>query len=616
MFDHACLRRRKLVDHGICVNEGKNIKGLSCKECTTKNRCDQYESIQPYIPSVDPFYSLDTEVAEPIAFALSDEGKDNLLIVGPPGCLSGDTIVRFRRGKRNSGRNYTLREAYYKFNRIQKTDSSKKNTNIKWDKNQKTEIQSLHRDGSVNYHEIARIVYSGRKPTYVVETESGKKIRATKDHPFKTRNGWLQLEDLNVGDTVMCRNDLPVSNGGRKKMTHRRKVVTCKYHPNGRVKITEKYRYKEIYRSLIVVEALMNDMEVDEYIKILKTDKDKSKKLQFLPTGLVIHHKDENPQNDEISNLAIMTKVEHDKLHGKTNKKNFNNQTAIEEIIVSIQFFGDEDVYDISMVSEPRNFVANGFIVHNCGKSSLVMMIAAITDWQLIRFSCSEETRLHAVVGQWLVEGDKMVWSDGYATDALRHGKILLEDEADFMRPELRGALHPLLERDGEITLQQYHPTNKKSFLEVVKRHPDFRWVSTANTIGLGDDDFMYHGVQFMNVAARDRYSVIVEMDYMDPEDESVVLQKKCGVDEDTGMMMAKAAHALRELWKQKEIEFVFGMRRLLAWAKYHHFYVDHGLSHKAIKLSILSFAAPKDKNKIMEIIKVHCPHEWVRPLE
>lgn len=324
------------MDHGVCVNEGKEIKGLPCKECTRKDRCDQYESIQPYIPKVDPFYSLDTEVAEPIAFALSDEGKDNILLVGPPGS----------------------------------------------------------------------------------------------------------------------------------------------------------------------------------------------------------------------------------------------------------------------------------------GKSSLIMMIAAITDWQLIRFSCSEETRLHAVVGQWLVEGDKMVWSDGYATDALRHGKILLEDEADFMRPELRGALHPLLERDGEITLQQYHPTNKRSFLEVVKRHPDFRWVSTANTIGLGDDDFMYHGVQFMNVAARDRYSVIVEMDYMDPEDESVVLQKKCEVDEDTSMTMAKAAHALRELWKQKEIEFVFGMRRLLAWAKYHHFYEDHGLVHKAIKLSILSFAAPKDKNKIMEILKVHCPHEWVRPLE
>lgn len=251
-----------------------------------------------------------------------------------------------------------------------------------------------------------------------------------------------------------------------------------------------------------------------------------------------------------------------------------------------------------------------------CGKSSLTMMLAAITDWELVRFSCSEEMRLHNLIGQWTVHGDKMIWIDGYATDALRNGKILLEDEADFMRPELRGALHPILEKDGTVTLQSYHPETGEGFLEVVPRHPDFRWVSTANTIGLGDDSFQYHGTQFMNAAARDRYSIIIEMDYMEPEDEAEILVKKTGIDDETALKMSRIAAAIREMKKKKETEYVFGLRRLLSWAKYHKLFLETEQYHKAVSLSILNFAKPRDKEKLIKIIRTHGDHEWVKNIE
>ena len=251
-----------------------------------------------------------------------------------------------------------------------------------------------------------------------------------------------------------------------------------------------------------------------------------------------------------------------------------------------------------------------------CGKSSLVMMIAAITDWEVIRFSCSEETRQHQLIGQWVVAGNQMVWIDGYATDALRNGKILLEDEADFMRPELRGALHPILERDGTIPLQRCHPDTGETFMEVVPRHPNFRWVSTANTIGLGDDTFQYHGTQFMNAAARDRYAIIMEMNYMAPEDEAEIIVRKTGVSEDVAMSMANAAAGVREMKENKEIDYIFGLRRLLSWGKYHHFFEDSGDFHKAVKLSLLNFATPRDKEKIIKVIRAVNHHEWVKELE
>jgi cobaltochelatase CobS len=251
-----------------------------------------------------------------------------------------------------------------------------------------------------------------------------------------------------------------------------------------------------------------------------------------------------------------------------------------------------------------------------CGKSSLAMMLAAITDWEMVRFSCSEETRLHLLIGQWVTVGDQMVWVDGYATDALRNGKILLEDEADFMRPELRGALHPILEHDGTQTLQQFHPKTGKSFLEVVERHPDFRWISTANTIGLGDDSFQYHGTQFMNAASRDRYAIIMEMNYMDAEDEAEIVVNKTGIDEDTALQMAKVAAGMRELKVQKETDYICGMRRVLAWGKYHRLFEPRGEAYKAVKLALLNFAAPKDREIILKMIRTHGSHSWVIDLE
>jgi len=241
--------------------------------------------------------------------------------------------------------------------------------------------------------------------------------------------------------------------------------------------------------------------------------------------------------------------------------------------------------------------------------------MAAITDWEVVRFSCSEEMRQSQVIGQWIVVGDKMRWVDGYVTDALRNGKILLEDEADFMRPELRGALHPLLEKDGIITLQGYHPESGEPFLEVVPRHENFRWVSTANTTGLGDDSFMYHGTQFMNAAARDRYAIIIPMDYLSIEEEKEILVNKTRVDPTTAENMSKTAHAVREIFHQTKVQYQFSMRRLLAWADFHNFYKDRKPS-EAVKLAILSFARDDDYGQLMELIRLNMGHEFTEGLE
>lgn len=44
---------------------------------------------------------------------------------------------------------------------------------------------------------------NGRRPVFKITTKSGKVITATANHPFFTRKGWMCLEDLTIGDSLI-----------------------------------------------------------------------------------------------------------------------------------------------------------------------------------------------------------------------------------------------------------------------------------------------------------------------------------------------------------------------------------------------------------------------------
>lgn len=235
------------------------------------------------------------------------------------------------------------------------------------------------------------------------------------------------------------------------------------------------------------------------------------------------------------------------------------------------------------------------------GKTSLVKQLAAILNWGLVQFSCSEETSSAKLLGQWVVTGKEMAWHDGYVTTAMKKGYILLEDEADFMRPELRGELHSIMEDKGTVTLSALHPETKKPFQELVRKHPDFRWVSTANTIGLGDDAFQYHGTQYFNAAARDRYSIILQFGYKGSEEEEEILVVKSGIERNIAKTMIKIANECRN-GENKEVLFQFTLRRLLNWASYW----DKIGPKISSELAILNFCGDTDRYFIKSLIRTH----------
>jgi replicative DNA helicase len=49
---------------------------------------------------------------------------------------------------------------------------------------------------------VSRVFHSGTKTVYELRTASGRRIKASANHPFLALEGWFPLEDLDVGDRI------------------------------------------------------------------------------------------------------------------------------------------------------------------------------------------------------------------------------------------------------------------------------------------------------------------------------------------------------------------------------------------------------------------------------
>lgn len=314
----------------------------------------------------------------------SDSAKDfgieppkGIVLVGPPGCAYGGTEITYRRGTRNSGRTLTLEGLYCKFNGLPYETAGTGNATPWHDRTLPTYIQSLDPEGEIFYNRVISVVQSGKKPVIRVTVDTGESIQLTASHPVAIPGGrFIPTGDLRVGSVVLMKGSmLPVNTGGRKVDARPpRKAVAVNYHP---------YTAKQARYARLVVEAHMNEMPVDEFIHILKHNKPLSLTLRYLTPEYDVHHMDEDTLNDDLSNLMVIDAVEHSRLHGKN--ENFNVEYVREATVVSVEELPARMTYDVQMDMPANNFVAEGFIVHNTGKSLVAKAISSELGVPLVR---------------------------------------------------------------------------------------------------------------------------------------------------------------------------------------------------------------------------------------
>lgn len=280
---------------------------------------------------------------------------------GPGACIASDVIVKVNRARNTF--DITMKDLFHRFHGGIAGGKT-------WRSDIVTRIQQRAEDGSIQLVLINNVMYSGVKKLYKLITETGKEIRTSADHKFLTTTGWKRLSKLRVGDYVY-------SNQGRREGNNIRKPVKintrvgCIYHPHAQQKIVNRISdgYSLMYHR-VVVEANLNGTDVETFLYIVRNLKTVAAKLTYLnPETDHVHHIDGNRKNNDLSNLKVMNASEHKKMH--STEEYFVNvlEQALPDRIISISEDIVEDVYDLS-VDHPHNFLANGIVVHNSGKST------------------------------------------------------------------------------------------------------------------------------------------------------------------------------------------------------------------------------------------------------
>lgn len=283
------------------------------------------------------------------------------VLTSAAGCISGDAIIRMSRASLGGKRPIEL--MYKSQNNIPYRGSHG------WKKDVSTYVRSyIEEQNLIRLNEVEDILYSGKKEVWELLLEDGKTLKATPEHKIMTNKGYKLLKDLNCNDYVMVdnlvRHKQKVSENKNKKRMHDKLVTVGKFHPFAVCHGRNNYRVEE-HRA--IYEAHLNGITLDEYKLRCKKPND----LVFVnPVEFHIHHKDGNHYNNNIENLQELTVKEPRKLHAQVSYKNFGHGVPEYSKVKCVKQVGIEDTYDICCYKN-HNFVANGIVVHNCGKSTI-----------------------------------------------------------------------------------------------------------------------------------------------------------------------------------------------------------------------------------------------------
>ena len=225
--------------------------------------------------------------------------------------------------------------------------------------------------------------------------------------------------------------------------------------------------------------------------------------------------------------------------------------------------------------------------LHGSGKSSHIEQVAARLNWPCMRVNLDGHiTRLD------LVGKDTIVVQDGHQVTKFQEGILpwcmrkpiaLILDEYDAGRPDVMFVIQRVLEREGSFTLMEQNRT--------LHPHKAFRLFATSNTVGQGNTQGLYHGVQHINQAQMDRWNMVVALNYLPPEKELAILTAQVpSLAQGEGLHIAHAMIELATLTRQSyavgDLSVLMSPRTLINWGENAELFNDRSL---AFRLSYLN---------------------------
>lgn len=222
--------------------------------------------------------------------------------------------------------------------------------------------------------------------------------------------------------------------------------------------------------------------------------------------------------------------------------------------------------------------------LHGTGKSTHIEQVAARLNWGCVRVNLDGHISRLDLIGRdgvVLKEGKQVTeFQEGIVPWAVQRPMALILDEYDTGRPDVMFVIQRLLERDGKLTMLDQN--------RVLDVHPGFRLFATANTVGLGNLNGMYHGVQRLNHAQMDRWNIIASLNHPSAAEESgIVLAQVPELGDAAGRKlvasMVAVANLTREGFRVGDLSTLMSPRTVITWAENVGVFGDAG---KAFRLS------------------------------
>lgn len=207
--------------------------------------------------------------------------------------------------------------------------------------------------------------------------------------------------------------------------------------------------------------------------------------------------------------------------------------------------------------------------LHGSGKSTHVEQVAARLNWPCLRVNLDGHVTRLDLVGKDVVtlrDGQQVTeFREGILPWALQRPVALVLDEYDAGRPDVMFVLQRVLERDGKLTLMDSN--------RVIAPHPQFRLFATANTVGLGNLNGLYHGAQRLNHAQIDRWNIVAKLDHPPADEEIAIVQARVPALADTAgretvARMVATAAMTRNAFAAGDLSTLMSPRTVIDWAE------------------------------------------------
>ena len=208
--------------------------------------------------------------------------------------------------------------------------------------------------------------------------------------------------------------------------------------------------------------------------------------------------------------------------------------------------------------------------LHGTGKSTHIEQVAARLNWPCVRVNLDGHISRLDLVGRDAVvlrDGQQVTeFQEGIVPWALQRPVALVFDEYDAGRPDVMFVIQRVLEREGKFTLTDQN--------RVISPHPFFRLFATANTVGLGNLNGLYHGSQKLNHAQIDRWNIVASLNYLPADEEiAIVLARVPSLAADErGRTQVVAMVALADLTRKGfaagDLSTLMSPRTVITWAE------------------------------------------------